>query len=126
MAKITIINILICLVISNNCLAQNLQVDSIKAIAISDAKLFRLDQATLKKFKKNKNSNSDYFKPNIYTTRNITLLSDSTYVKQFREIAYNQSLKRKTTGHYVLIGGVALVGSLLIISLVALNNIHIK
>jgi hypothetical protein len=102
--------------------AQNLKDDSVKNIAIADAKKFRLDKADLKIFKHNRhNSNSDYFKPAKANVTDTTLLRDSVYVKAYRQKAWKRTRNRRTLWHYAWVteavyGGayiVLLVGVLL-------------
>ncbi len=81
--------------------AQNLRDDSVKNIAITDAKKFRLDKADFKMFKRNRrNFNSDYFKPAKADVSDTTLLRDSVYAKAFRQKAWKRTRTRRTVWHY--------------------------
>lgn len=83
--------------------AQKTRKDSITRIAQADSKNFRLNKTDLKKFRKDRrNYNSDFFKPP--KVRDSTLLKDSLYLKAFRDAAYKKTRKRRTAGHYVIIG----------------------
>lgn len=88
--------------------AQVISAEMAKAKAQADVQKFKLNKADLKIFKENgKNPNSDFFKPTATYTINSSLLSDSTYVKEFRALAYKKTKRRKTAGYYILVGGVA-------------------
>lgn len=90
--------------------AQTIGRDSLVNRAFADVKKFKLSKQQFKEFKKNKNNSySDLFKPTEASVGNIAFLADSIYVNAFRNAAYQKTLKRRTTGHYFLIGGVAYV-----------------
>lgn len=90
--------------------AQTISRDSLVNSAFADIKKFKLNKQQFKEFKKNKsNSYSDLFKPTEASVSNIGFLADSVYVNAFRNAAYQKTLKRRTTGHYFLVGGVAYV-----------------
>jgi hypothetical protein len=98
---------LLLLLFGSACLrAQSTHQDSVAKIAHADAKKFKLDDAKLKIFRRDKsNSTSDFFKPAAdynYVT-DARLLRDSTYVKAYRQAAYTSTRKRRTLGHYFLI-----------------------
>jgi len=91
-----------------NANAQTMNSDSVIRIARADAKNFKLSDADFQRFRKTgRNPNSDYFKP--VAASNSQLLSDSTYVKTYREMAFKRTRKRHTTGHFILIGGAVAV-----------------
>ena len=90
--------------------AQAISRDSLVDSAFADVKKFKLSKQQFKEFKKNKtNSYSDLFKPTEAGVSNPGFLADSVYVNAFRNAAYQKTLKRRTTGHYFLVGGVAYV-----------------
>jgi len=102
---------------STQTFSQSTNTDSVKATAITDAEKFKISDANLQKFKNERSKyTSDFFKPNSITTSNASLLSDSVYVKAFREAAHkntknsNKVKKNSTIGTvgYVA-GGVAVV-----------------
>lgn len=85
--------------------------DTISAVAKRDAKNFKLDNATWKLTRQRRSTaSSDYFKPNKTYVRDTTLLRDSAYVTAFRHYAYKRNKHRRTTGHYILLGGEITVG----------------
>ena len=97
--------LLFLMIITNKLSAQSMvQIDSIRAIAYTDAKKFKLSSEDLKTFKKNKKttykSSSDHFKPDTVLASNKNLLNDSTYVQAFREEAFTLT-KKRTPGHYL-------------------------
>jgi hypothetical protein len=106
--------------------AQSVQSDSIALkvkIAQKDAKKFRLDnQRWLEYRKRHIDYTSDYFKPDETTVSDPTLLLDSSYVKAYRVAAYKKNMKRRTVGHYILIGGgiYLLVSALAAVAIIAI------
>ena len=102
---------------STQTFSQSTNPESVKEIAINDANNFKLSEANLKRFKSERSKHtSDFFKPTFGTTSNASLLSDSVYVKAFRQAAHkntrnsNKVKKNSTIGTvgYVA-GGVAVV-----------------
>lgn len=102
---------------STQTFSQSTNPESVKEIAINDANNFKLIEANLKRFKSERSKHtSDFFKPTLSTTSNASLLSDSVYVKAFRQAAHkntrnsNKVKKNSTIGTvgYVA-GGVAVV-----------------
>lgn len=102
---------------STQTFSQSTNPESVKEIAINDANNFKLSEANLKRFKSERSKyTSDFFKPTFGTTSNASLLSDSVYVKAFRQAAHkntrnsNKVKKNSTIGTvgYVA-GGVAVV-----------------
>jgi hypothetical protein len=79
--------------------------DSLIKAAKADAKSFRVDHATWKKYKRKLPSTSDHFKPIEGRQENRTLIADSIYVKAYRQAAYQKNKHRRTPWHYVLVGG---------------------
>lgn len=93
--------------------AQTTQKDSLIKIAKTDVrKLFWLKRPELTTFRRYRyTSSSDFFKPNELNVSNPMLLKDLVYVNAYRINAYNSTKKRRTTGHYFLIGGISFVGA---------------
>lgn len=109
MAKLLIIS-LIMMLSFEGLFAQSLSKDSLIKAAYADAENFKLNLQNFKAFRKNRsNSYSDLFKPTKANVSDTTLLRDSVYVNAFRNAAYRKTLKRRTTGHYFLMGGVIYV-----------------
>jgi hypothetical protein len=101
--------------------AQSLSKDSLIKAAYADAKGFRLNRQDFKTFRKSRsNSYSDLFKPTKANVGDTTLLADSVYVNAFRNAAYGKTLKRRTTGHYFLMGGVIYVAITVVATVVLL------
>lgn len=101
--------------------AQSLGKDSLIKAAHTDAGNFRLNRQNFKAFRKNRsNSYSDLFKPTKANVSDTTLLRDSVYVNAFRNAAYRKTLKRRTTGHYFLMGGVIYVAITVVATVVLL------
>ena len=104
--------------------AQNLREDSIKKIAITDAKKFKLDKADLRVFRRNRsNLASDYFKPVRAAVSDTALLKDSVYVKAYREKAWNRTRHRRTVWHYAWMTE-AIVGGAEVVALISFLIIH--
>ena len=104
--------------------AQSVSRDSATRAAQADVKNFRLNDADLDHFRKSgRNPNSDYFKPAIAGVSNSTFLKDSTYVKTYREMAFKKTKKRRTAGHYILFGGIALVVVFAVLTASAYNSV---
>jgi hypothetical protein len=91
------------------------------AFAKVDANNFKLNDKDLKDFRKRRDINAVYFKPDSNSTSNYALINDSTYIKAYTEKAYRKTEKRRTFGHYALIGGIAVVSAFTIV-VVALSN----
>lgn len=89
-------------------LAQNINTDSTVSktkIAAEDAKHFKLDKQVWRTNRKaGFDPSSDYFKPNTTNTTHPEWLTDSVYVRAFRNAAYRKNLKRRTIAHYFLVG----------------------
>lgn len=101
--------------------AQTLRKDSVVKDAFTDVKRFKLNKQQFKEFRKNKtNSYSDLFKPTKATVSDTANLADSVYVNAFRNAAYNKTLKRRTTGHHFLMGGVIYTAATLAATVVLL------
>jgi len=96
--------------------------------AQKDAQRFSLSKAMLIRFKaEHFPAASDYFKPDAANSSDPALLNDSVYVQTFRFEAYSKSYHQRAhpTGHALLIGGIAAVGTTLIILLaVSLSRVH--
>lgn len=91
--------------------------------ASTDAKNFKLDGNNFKKFRVHHfPPTSDYFKPTPVNASDITFLKDSTYVKNFRRLAYQKTLKRRKTGHSVLLIGGISVAVVAIAGLIAFGS----
>lgn len=96
--------------------AKNLPVDSMITLAQSDAQKIRLNDADMKKFRKDRhNSTSDYFKPVNTSTSDTSLLKDSAYVKAYRTAAYNKTRKRRTVWHHIWVGTAVLYSASLVV-----------
>jgi hypothetical protein len=113
MFKTIYLSLFFCTVISA-AFCQATHRDSLAKAAQADAKTFRLDNATWKKYKRKLPSTSDHFKPTEANQKNA-LLNDSSYVKAYRKEAFKNNEHRRTPWHYVLV-----VGSILAIGYVAL------
>ncbi|CAM3874239.1 hypothetical protein MUGA111182_14555 [Mucilaginibacter galii] len=121
MDKLLISSYILCRLCVFEVNAQPLRKDSVVKTAYNDVKRFKLYKEEFKKFKKNKtNSNSDLFKPTKATVSDTASLADSVYVNAFRNAAYNKTLKRRTTGHYFLVGGAVYVAVVAVASVVVL------
>ena len=84
---------------------QTLSADSLTQLVNADVKSFKLNKADFKIFRKDRSKKySDWFKPVKGNVSDTALLADSAYVKAFRNAAYYKTLKRRTTGHYFLVG----------------------
>ncbi len=96
--------------------AQSVKTDSTvfkTKIATEDAKHFKLDKQIWQANRKaGFDPTSDYFKPNTTNAAHPEWLTDSVYVKAYRNAAYRKNLKRRTTGHYFLVGGGIYVAAL--------------
>jgi tRNA U34 2-thiouridine synthase MnmA/TrmU len=103
-----------------NAAAQSTKADStaVKS-AKTDVKRFKLEKQVWKQFKQHGfGYTSDYFKPGKTNVSDTNVLNDSVYVKAFRKYAYQKTLHRHTTGHYILIfGGITTVLLLIIIAI---------
>ncbi len=97
--------------------------DSIIKIAIADAKNFRLGDADMKDFRKNRRHlAADYFNPTITAASDTALLKDSVYVQTYRQTAYKKTRKRRTVAHHVLMGIIAMDAIFLVLLLSALAS----
>jgi hypothetical protein len=102
------LSLLILVFCSTSAICQQLiKNDSLMLIkqAKADSKRFKLEKSAWKKYKHSLPETSDYFKPNVIEVKDANLLNDSTYVKTYRLEAYKQNNKRRTLGHYFLVGG---------------------
>jgi hypothetical protein len=104
MLKIIYLSLFLC-TLTSTAFCQASHRDSVILAAKADAKTFRLDKATWKKYKRKLPSTSDHFKPIEAQQGNHELLSDSIYVKAYRQAAFKKNKNRRTPWHYVLIGG---------------------
>jgi len=104
MLKIIYLSFFLCIVIST-AFCQATRRDSLTKAAKADAKTFRLNNAIWKEYKRKLPSTSDHFKPTEANQLNRTLLTDSVYVKAYREAAFKKNKHRRTPWHYVLISG---------------------
>lgn len=101
--------------------SQTVSKDSIIKIAQTDVKLFKLSSEDFQIFRKNKgNYTSDFFKPKLGAVSDTLLLKDSVYVKAYRQAAYNKSLKKRTIGHYILVGGAVYAVLTVVVAIVTL------
>ena len=89
--------------------------DSLIRFARTDAKSFRLDEVTWKKYRHKLPHTSDYFKPTEASVKNPALLSDSVYVDTYRHEAFKRNKKRHTTWHYVLVSGGIAAGACVVL-----------
>jgi len=70
--------------------------DPMQDIASKDAERFNLSNEMLLKFKASPvAATSDYFKPSAADASDPAMLTDSGYVKTFRNIAYNKAIHQK-------------------------------
>jgi len=93
------------------------QTDSLKILKIAeaDAQHFKLDKQTWKAYRKHQvGYTSDYFKPNNLNTTHPELLTDSVFVRDFREAAYRKTTRHRTVGHYILVGGGIYIGAIVV------------
>lgn len=104
MLKTIYLSLFLCSVIST-AFCQATHRDSLNKAAKADAKTFRLDDAIWKKYKRKLPSTSDHFKPTEANQKNSARLTDSVYVKAFRQAAFKKNKQRRTPWHYVWIGG---------------------
>jgi hypothetical protein len=115
--------------------AQKAQPDSVTIkieLAKADARHFRPNKQ-IRTARKNRLllNSSDYFMPTANTVSNSKLLTDSVYVKAFKDAAYNRSIHNGKTSYYAvvsaeIIGGALVAGALLILAFKALfGNINI-
>jgi len=137
MKKILIVSMLLVVCSAVSLFAQDIKRDSIIKIAMADAENFELNKKDMEKFRIDRRDQllgmhdpskmfdrnyreqvrtqkvdytSDYFKPTKAMVSDSTLLTDSVYVKAFRDAAYNKTLKKRTAGHYIAIfGSIAVV-----------------
>lgn len=84
---------------------QSAHQDSLVKLARADARKFRLQDDVWKTHKRRLPVTSDYFKPTQTSTGNMALLTDSIYVKAYREAAFKKNKHRRTPWHTVLVGG---------------------
>ena len=106
MFKVLIFSLMLVLQTAMQVDAQVLNKDSVVKVANSDAQRFKLGNEELRRFRKNNyNANSDLFKPAASAISDSTLLNDSAYVTAYRIAAYDRTVKRRTTGHKLLLGG---------------------
>lgn len=88
----------------------NAQRDSVVKAARAEARNFRLDDATWKKYRHKLPYTSDYFKPQATDLKNTVLLRDSAFLDAYRHAAYKRNKHRHTPWHYVLVGGTTVAG----------------
>lgn len=84
--------------------------DSLIKAARADAKNFRLNDTTWKKYRHRLAYTSDYFKPRGTDVKNAAWISDSVFVDAYRREAFKRNKRRHTPWHYVLVGGSAVAG----------------
>ncbi|TDO19605.1 hypothetical protein [Pedobacter duraquae] len=114
-----LIYILILLCCSKILFAQKTRQDSILNIARIDVKRHKISRKAFAIFRKDRgNFSSDYLKPDSSTTSDFTLLKDSGYVQAYRAGMYKKTRTRRTTGHYILLGGAIYTAASLIAALV--------
>jgi hypothetical protein len=106
--------------------AQNSSCDSITNLGAADGKKLRLSPIERKHFDADKrNNNSDLFKPGKGFVSDTSLLKDSAYVKAFRVAAYEKAVHSRTTGHYVLFGGIIAVSAFILTTVViVISHLH--
>lgn len=76
-----------------------------------DVRFFKLNKTDYANFLNHKrNSTSDYFKPVKSESSDTTILTDSTYVKEFRKRAYNKTRYRRLNNYMAVIGSVGIAG----------------
>ena len=103
---LTLAALLFCLFTATNLSAQTNNPKAAVKQAKRDARRFKLNRIDYRKFKKDRrNANSDYFKPLNTMVRDTALLSDSTYVKAFRNTAYRKTRARKAKNIVRIVGG---------------------
>jgi hypothetical protein len=56
----------------------------------------------------------DFFKPTPSAISDTALVRDSVYVKTYREEAWKRTRRRRTFGHYALVGGAVITGAAVI------------
>ncbi|WP_316830146.1 hypothetical protein [Pedobacter aquatilis] len=114
--------LLISCLTASNAFAQNSNPDSLRRIAVEDAKNFKLSEENLKRFKINRSSSSsDLFKPTSLNTSNASLLSDSVYVNAFRKSAHKNIRKANAVGHHKKIGVLGYAAAIVFVGLVFLG-----
>ncbi len=97
--------ILLITVLHSSAKAQTTHADSMARMAVADARKFKLDAERMKIFRQQKDHYlSDLFKPTEAQVSRPDVLNDSNYVYAFRAEAYRRTLKRRTTGHWILVG----------------------
>jgi hypothetical protein len=98
--------LVLCLtVLTSAARCQSAHQDSLVKLARADARKFRLQDDVWKAHKRRLPVTSDYFKPTQSSTGNMALLTDSIYVKAYREAALKKNKHRRTPWHTVLVGG---------------------
>lgn len=112
--------------------AQQSQYDSVKIrqTAIRDAdNSFKLNRTIRKAFRqKQLYSTSDYFKPNLNTTKESNLLRDSNYIKVFRHTAFENVVyqiklnRTKLVIVGVVVAGIAVVAVIIVKIADAITN----
>lgn len=101
-----VLYLFLCLtVLTSAARCQSAHQDSLVKLARADARKFRLQDDVWKAHKRRLPGTSDYFKPTQSSTGNLALLTDSTYVKAYRETAFKKNKHRRTPWHTVLVGG---------------------
>ena len=103
--------------------SQTISRDSARAKGKADARHFRLDRTDMQSFRRDKkNFMADYFKPTKATTEDTALLTNKEYIDAYVMEAYRRTSRRRTTGHYILLGGVAYLTIGLIVGLAAIGS----
>lgn len=95
MLKAIYLSLFLCTAIST-AFCQATRRDSLIKAAQADAKTYRLDNATWKKYKRKLPATSDHFKPTEANQKNRAVLSDSIYVKAYRQAAFKKNKHRRT------------------------------
>lgn len=118
------LGILLLLIGGGTLRAQNTHRDSVAEIAKADTRNFTLNKTDLQGFRRlgPKRRFSDYFKPKAGNVSDIRLLQDSDYVTAYRHLAFVKTRKRHSAGHYILIIGSSVVGTILIGTVIVLST----
>ncbi len=101
--------LLLCILCTTVAYGQGLNQDSLSKAntARADAEFFKLNAQQLRMFRQKAfPPNSDYFKPTLAYTSNVSFINDSVYVNVFKSRAYQKVLlqKKRTLGHKILVG----------------------
>lgn len=80
-----------------------------------DARNFRLSKEEMADFRKNKKKyQSKYFEPKAENVSEPKLMKDPGYLQAYRDAVFKRTKRRRTAGHYILIGGVVYVAAAII------------